>query len=397
MKTGNVNKLIVSLIAAVTLLVLLNGAALAAVDIFAYWVTGYVADVQRQGETTIRADGRRVVFCTSEAAYRTGHYAEARIVDNRFMINAFNVWPEQLEVGGAYKVNVIREEGGDNWGASGEVTVSGVGWDEVQGLTLTPGGGLSDNPTPPPVIEPAPTFQVRFGNRLYQKNLYWIPEKGNKPFVISSRPNIQVDVFIEPPYTLADIQNMTIILDEGTAQSKVLNLGAANVTGKTYAADSTPFAEKIKSMTVSYSFDEAIPDGKHIFNLSARSSGLIGQATTGTDAATVEVMGGPTRIIGVPITYPSPFNMNKDREVTIQYELSSDCNIMVAINSPTGEFAKKWMFNTGTEGGSAGINKVTWDGKTDAGYQAGNAIYLGSIISRDDNRLLGKVKLTILN
>jgi hypothetical protein len=49
------------------------------------------------------------------------------------------------------------------------------------------------------------------------------------------------------------------------------------------------------------------------------------------------------------------------------------------------------------EGGHAGVNKVEWDGQTDQGYLAGNAIYVGTIISKDDNRLLGKVKMTLVD
>ncbi|MGB9613460.1 MAG: hypothetical protein ACPL4K_04705, partial [Candidatus Margulisiibacteriota bacterium] len=129
----------------------------------------------------------------------------------------------------------------------------------------------------------------------------------------------------------------------------------------------------------------------------AASKGTIAQATSVTTTCAVTVLGGPLRVIGIPITFPSPFSITKHGKVTIQYELSKSGNITLYLVSPTGEIIKKWNFNAGEEGGSAGINKVTWDGRTDQGYLAGNAIYLGSIISRDDNRLLAKYKLTIVD
>jgi hypothetical protein len=116
-----------------------------------------------------------------------------------------------------------------------------------------------------------------------------------------------------------------------------------------------------------------------------------------TYLATVEVMGGPLRMIGTPVVYPSPYSIKKDKIVTIQYGLSADANIDIYLVSVEGKRIKRFLPLAGEEGGSAGINKITWDGKTDQGFLAGNAIYVGTVVARDEGRLLGKFKLTVVN
>ena len=48
---------------------------------------------------------------------------------------------------------------------------------------------------------------------------------------------------------------------------------------------------------------------------------------------------------------------------------------------------------SGAEGGKAGRNKVSWDGRNDAGGQVGNGVYVGTIVS--GGKLLAKFKLAI--
>ena len=68
---------------------------------------------------------------------------------------------------------------------------------------------------------------------------------------------------------------------------------------------------------------------------------------------------------------------------------------MVIINI-AGVIVKKMSFNSGENGGSSKkANLITWDGMTDQGQIASNSLYLANIIARDENRVLGKFKLTI--
>jgi hypothetical protein len=108
-------------------------------------------------------------------------------------------------------------------------------------------------------------------------------------------------------------------------------------------------------------------------------------------------MGGPLRLIGTPLAYPSPFSISKHGTVSIQYELSQNANIDVYIVDANGSRLKKFACDAGTEGGTAGINKLTWDGRAAQGYLAGNAIYVCTIVSRSEGRLLGKLKLAVVD
>ena len=170
------------------------------------------------------------------------------------------------------------------------------------------------------------------------------------------------------------------------------------MTAKAFAAG------EMKAFTLEYQFDDVdkLDTGEHNIVISASSSGSQGTAGTKTLNATVEVMGGPLRLVGTPITYPSPFSIKAQGTVTIQYGLSKDAQIEIYIVGVGGQRIKRFPDTTysmapGTEGGSAGINKISWNGKTDQGYLAGNGIYVGTIVARDENRLLGKFKLTVVN
>ena len=359
-----------------------------AAQTYAYWIAGTVPDV-----TGATANGRTVDFYKTDTDLTTGRYAQAVITGNTFMINAYNIWPEPLTVGGKYKVATVA--GSDGYGATGEVTISGVGWDEVKGMVLVMGGGIA---TPAPVsTEPAPQIKIWFNNRLYQISL----DKNNNPlpFVVSERAKVTAQVAIDDPYTLAqDISTYSIILDKGTSLQQVLSLKEENISKKVFAAGSLAEEGKISALSLEYSLPQPLAEGQHVFAVSARSSGLSGGiASSATSLATVEVLGGPVRLIGTPICFPSPYSITKDGKVTIQYQLSKDADIQIVFASIAAQLVKTLVLEKGAEGGTAGVNKITWDGRTDRGPLAGNGIYLGTIISREDGRKLGSVKLTVFD
>ena len=363
-----------------------------------YWVGGKA--VSAQATAPVNPDGRTVVFYKTGAEFSAGKYATEEIGPNglagssgEYLLNVYGLAIESLDIGSSYYVFVPNDNPSDPDNGVGanpvNVTISGNGYDEAPVLMLAMGKGRTDE-----VVEKEPRIKLWFGNRLYQPA---IVAKGQK-FVVSPKPEIRVEVGIDTPYTLAkDITDYSMVLDAGTAASKPLALSAQNVEGKTYASGTMPDEQKISGMSLRYTMLDAMPEGEHTFSVTARSSGLLASPSSLTEIATVEVLGGPLRVIGIPITFPSPYSITKDKLVTIQYELSAQGNITIFLTSPTGEILKRWNYDAGSEGGSAGVNKITWDGRSDRGYLAGNAIYLGSIISRDDNRLLGKFKLTIVD
>lgn len=108
--------------------------------------------------------------------------------------------------------------------------------------------------------------------------------------------------------------------------------------------------------------------------------------------------GGPLRLVGFsPLCYPSPFSRARNKEVAIQYNLSTAADIDIYIYSSSGEIVKKMTVQSGEEGGKAAANKVRWDGFSDLGRIIGNGIYMGTIISRAEKKVLGKFKLVAYN
>ena len=45
----------------------------------------------------------------------------------------------------------------------------------------------------------------------------------------------------------------------------------------------------------------------------------------------------------------------------------------------------------------AGLNKVKWDGTPDREGTLGNGTYMGTIIARSDNKLIGKFKVNVFD
>ena len=65
--------------------------------------------------------------------------------------------------------------------------------------------------------------------------------------------------------------------------------------------------------------------------------------------------------------------------------------------SIAGEPVRRIHCPAGTEGGNAGANKVAWNGRNMIGEQVGNGVYAGTIVSREENKLLAKFKVTVFD
>ncbi|MBU0629859.1 MAG: hypothetical protein KKC80_02940 [Candidatus Margulisbacteria bacterium] len=114
-----------------------------------------------------------------------------------------------------------------------------------------------------------------------------------------------------------------------------------------------------------------------------------------TARTSAEVSGGPYRVIGDALVFPSPYNRGRDKDLIIQYRLSHDADIDIFVVSVNGDIVKKFIFSAGRAGGTAGLNKVKWSGRADDGTLPGNGIYVGTIVDRANNQLLKKFKITI--
>ena len=97
---------------------------------------------------------------------------------------------------------------------------------------------------------------------------------------------------------------------------------------------------------------------------------------------------------GFPLNHPNPFNAGEEN-TRIGYTLSKPANITLSIFDLTGNLIAKKSYPAGENGGRAGYNEVTWDGKSDSGSYVGNGIYLYLIIADGKVVQNGKGKITV--
>jgi hypothetical protein len=290
---------------------------------------------------------------------------------------------------GKYKIAIVKGE--DNYGADPvEVNVTGNGYDIAPDLVLAFGKGI--DPPPKPGAEPAPNIKIWFGNRLFQPAIYGTKEDGKKPFVVPEKGQIKIEVTVPDPFLLNESSSYTLRMQTPQGEGKIFDLSSlagvkASVAGVKPLVIETAYPEDLRAEA-----DESV----YIFSFSAGTRGTFGTATSVTTQAAVTVMGGPLRLIGTPITFPSPARLKTDREAFFQYTLSRGANIDLYMFDVSGRVVKKLSFNEGDEGGSAGVNKIRWDLITDQGSIVASGIYVFNLVDRSANKSLGRGKFTAL-
>lgn len=297
----------------------------------------------------------------------------------QYAINAGEDYRINLVAGNTYHVASLH--GSNGYGANPVAfTLTGQGYEVVPDLTLTLGGGIGA-PAPQPAIGSPPRIEnITFGNRKYQPALV----DSGQQFIVASQPRISANAVSQ--YGV-DTSSISMIINEGTATARSYSI-ASYITQTVGAAESPTSV----SFTVDFlSIDDTLPEGDQ--NITFRASNVFG---TTEEVVSVTVAGGEPRLIGVPITYPSPLNLKVDREVTFQYTLSHDLNTELYVFDVAGRTVLKRPLNARQEGGSAGINKVTWNLYTDQGTLVSSGIYVFTLVNRENGKLLGKGKFTAL-
>jgi hypothetical protein len=353
-----------------------------------YWILGSVQDPEGVG-----AEGRWVVFYKDDPAAgfaddhvgtvglsrRTGQYILNSIEDLRMVVSP-----------GEYKVAIVTSDV-DNYGADPvNVTVTGHGYDVAPDLVLAYGAGIAP-PGRPGEEEPPPLIKVWFGNRLYQPSIFGL-EEGKSRFYVAEEGNLKVEVSIADPYQLdrEASYSMSIQGPEGAVDSFDLS-GVPGFVAS--AAEARPFVIETPYPAALAGGDE---DRDYVFTFNARSAGTLGPATSVATVAAVTVYGGPVKLVGVPLTYPSPVHLKTDKQVTFQYTLTGAANIDIFLFDVSGRVVRKITLNRDEEGGAPGVNKVGWDLMTDQGTLVSSGIYVFTLVNRDDGKLLGRGKFTCL-
>lgn len=363
-----------------------------------YWIlSGGIANPDSQ-----ILDGRQVVIYRINpdngfAADTTGPTGLSQR-EGDFVINALEEWrwfvdPANYFRPGTYQIAIVNDNPDnieEGYGADPvEFTVTGYGYDVAPELTLARGAGI----LPPERPEyGTPIFsEVRFGKRLYQPTVVerWIATEGEeKRFVVSPTPRITATVASDFGITVSEI---AMVLNADTATARTFAIRPSNIVSSAGPADAPT------SVSLVYDFgaegEAPLPEGDQVMTFSATNS----FGRTDYDCH-VNVAGGERRMLGTPIAFPSPLHLMSADTVTIQYTLSHDMPVEINFFDVSGRNVKRFIIAQGAEGGSAGINKVEWSGgpRTDQGQRLASGIYLGVIIDKENNKVLGRVKVTAL-
>lgn len=100
-------------------------------------------------------------------------------------------------------------------------------------------------------------------------------------------------------------------------------------------------------------------------------------------------------VVGQPVNYPNPFGPLKGQVTYIAYTLSKDLEVTLYIYDIRGSAMWRRTFQPFEEGGKAGYNEVTWNGRSDFKQVLGNGIYIFKLVH--NQQVIGSGKITILD
>lgn len=100
-------------------------------------------------------------------------------------------------------------------------------------------------------------------------------------------------------------------------------------------------------------------------------------------------------VVGPIVNYPNPFRPLKGETASIAYTLTKDAQITLYIHDIRGTVLWKRTYEPFEEGGKAGYNEITWNGKSDFGEVVGNGIYIIKLAHA--NKIARSGKVTVLD
>lgn len=179
---------------------------------------------------------------------------------------------------------------------------------------------------------------------------------------------------------------VTVVTDKGLTLSNLTFF----VNGTAETATTTT-QQNNRTITYAYYHPTLTPGTHDVRAQAIDDDGII--TTSEAVSLTVQTSGAPS-ILGVPLTYPNPFDPGSET-ATISYSLSRSSNVELRFFDLSGNQIAKQNYTSNQDGGKAGYNEVTWDGRTSSGNYAGNGIYIYLIIADGNVVQNGKGKLTV--
>lgn len=141
----------------------------------------------------------------------------------------------------------------------------------------------------------------------------------------------------------------------------------------------------------SLSYKPALSAGTHTIRFHAYDA--VGNIAT-SESLSFRTDGGEAKISGAVLNYPNPFNPATGQTTEINYELNVNADIVIYIYDLIGRPIKKITCPSGTEGGHAGYNRVTWNGWSDFNEIVANEVYIARITQ--GGKQIGKCKIAVL-
>ena len=211
--------------------------------------------------------------------------------------------------------------------------------------------------------------------------------------IISSKPVITAVITSELGRTGMDTSYKYAVIDPGL--SNAVSISGSYPQDVTYwIGPDTPANGYQLTVTVEAPIS-AQPVKGHTISLGVKS--MLGDISTWNGV--VSVMSGSVQVVGKVLNYPNPFKpLSTDpsqNTTTIMYTLSVDAPITMIIYDVTGHEVHRQSYNRGSQGGKAGINQITWNGRSLFNQPVGNGMYVFKVIS--DDKVISSAKLVVLD
>ncbi|KAF0134660.1 MAG: psrP [Candidatus Saganbacteria bacterium] len=185
--------------------------------------------------------------------------------------------------------------------------------------------------------------------------------------------------------------SITIISDKPpvTATSYLNALSSSDITA--LAASITLTVDTNNPYIFTGAYTPTLTDGKYTIIIKATDNS--GNVTSKEVSELSVQTQTDLKIQGTPLSYPNPFNPELVN-AAIGYTLSKASNVSVTFHDLMGNQIAKKSYSSVVDGGKAGYNEISWNGRDDSNSLAGNGTYI--YIISGDGKYLSKGKVTVL-
>lgn len=100
----------------------------------------------------------------------------------------------------------------------------------------------------------------------------------------------------------------------------------------------------------------------------------------------------PDEADGYLTSYPNPFHPDDDGETTFAWKLSNDASVRMRIYTLSGALVLDREFSPGDQGGSVGLNEITWNGANGDGKLVASGGYILDVVAQSGGETIHKMR-----